>query len=67
MIRCHNKNPEKVEESKMSDEQEYENKGPILETQISLSKDRKYVIHRTIITDIKPVKYMEKVLESKEE
>ena len=38
---------------------------PIVETQLSMSKDRKYVIHKTIITDIKPVKYWEKVVESK--
>ena len=41
---------------------EYENK-PIVETQLSMSKDKKYVIHKTIITDIKPVKYWEKVME----
>ena len=35
---------------------------PIVETQISKSKDGKYVIHRTIITDIKPIKYYEKVM-----
>ncbi len=42
---------------------EYNNQ-PKLETQICLSKDGKYVIHRTIITDIKPIAYMEKVLGS---
>ena len=41
---------------------EYENK-PIVETQLSMSNDKKYVIHKTIITDIKPVKYWEKVME----
>ena len=41
-----------------------ENK-PILETRISMSRDGKYVIHRTVITDIKPVKYYRKVLEEK--
>lgn len=41
---------------------EQENK-PILETQVSKSKDGKFVIHRTVITDIKPVAYFEKVLE----
>ena len=35
---------------------------PILETQISKSEDGKWIIHRTIITDIKPVSYFEKVL-----
>lgn len=43
---------------------EFENK-PIVETQLSMSKDRKYVIHKTVITDIKPVKYIQKVLEEK--
>jgi len=40
---------------------------PIIETQIRLSKDEKFVIHRTVIIDIKPVKYYEKVMEKKEE
>ncbi|MBU0460654.1 MAG: hypothetical protein KJ771_07665 [Nanoarchaeota archaeon] len=44
---------------------EHENK-PIVETQVMKNKDGKYVIHKTIITDIKPVKYYEKVFESKE-
>jgi len=39
---------------------------PILETQIGKSKDGKYIIHRTIVTDIKPVGYFEKVLEKKD-
>ena len=34
---------------------------PIIETRISLSKDRRYVIHRTEIVDIKPTSYWEKV------
>lgn len=38
---------------------------PLLETQISTSRDGKYVIHRTVITDIKPIKYYQKVLEEK--
>lgn len=45
---------------------QFENK-PIVETQLSKSKDGKYVLHRTIITDIKPVKYYEKVMEKKGE
>jgi len=40
---------------------------PILETHISKSKDGKYIIHKTVITDIKPVKYFEKIMEKKEE
>ena len=42
------------------------NKQPILETQITLSEDKKWVIHRTVITDIKPVSYLQKVLTKKE-
>ena len=34
---------------------------PIIETRISMSKDRRYVIHRTEIVDIKPTSYWEKV------
>lgn len=41
----------------MDNETENKNKGPIVETKLSKSKDGKYVIHRTIITDIKPLKY----------
>ena len=39
-------------------------RAPIIETQISKSKDGRWILHRTIITDIKPVKYFEKVLAS---
>lgn len=35
---------------------------PVLETQISKSQDSKWIVHKTIITDIKPVAYIEKVL-----
>ena len=34
---------------------------PIIETRVSLSKDRRYVIHRTEIVDIKPASYWDKV------
>lgn len=40
---------------------------PIVETKLGVSKDGKYVIHKTVITDIKPVKYWEKVVEGKGE
>ena len=40
-----------------------ETKGPLVETRIAMSEDKKWVIHQTIITDIKPVNYMKKVLE----
>ena len=39
------------------------NRQPILETSIGLSEDGKWVIHTTKIVDLKPVKYLEKVLE----
>mgnify|MGYP001335231335 CR=1 FL=1 len=39
------------------------NKQPILENQITKSEDGKWIIHKTIITDIKPVSYFEKVLD----
>ena len=44
-------------------ENEFEEKGPVVETQVTKSKDGKYLIHRTIITDIKPVTYYKKVFE----
>jgi hypothetical protein len=37
---------------------------PITETQISKSKDGRWIIHKTIITDIKPVTYYEQVMKS---
>jgi hypothetical protein len=39
---------------------------PIIETHISKSKDGKYIIHKTVITDIKPVAYYEKVFAGSE-
>ena len=36
---------------------------PIIESRISKSKDGQFVIHRTIITDIKPINYYKAVLE----
>ncbi|MCD6464465.1 hypothetical protein J7L02_03020 [Candidatus Woesearchaeota archaeon] len=38
------------------------NKQPIVETVIARSEDGKWLVHKTIITDIKPVTYYEKVL-----
>lgn len=39
-------------------------KMPIVETKINTSKDGKYIVHRTMITDIKPKEYYSKVLEN---
>lgn len=41
------------------------NKQPILETSIQLSEDKKWIVYKTIITEIKPVSYLQKVLGSK--
>jgi len=35
---------------------------PVLETQVVKSQDGKWIVHKTIITDIKPVAYFVKVL-----
>lgn len=37
---------------------------PRVETEIAVSKDGRYIIHRTIITDIKPARYWSKVVEN---
>lgn len=39
-------------------------KMPIVETKINTSKDGKYIVHKTMITDIKPKEYYSKVLEN---
>jgi hypothetical protein len=44
--------PKKIEEL---------NQQPILETFMQVSEDGKWFIHKTVITDIKPRKYMDKV------
>ena len=41
-------------------------KQPIIESKYFLSEDKKYLVHKTITTDIKPLAYMEKVLIGKE-
>jgi len=39
-------------------------RAPILETQVIKSKDGRWLIHKTIVTDIRSIKYFEKVLGS---
>jgi len=39
------------------------NKMPIIETKINVSNDGKWIVHRTVIIDIKPRKFWDKVLE----
>lgn len=36
---------------------------PIIESKTQKSKNGDYIVHRTIITDIKPIGYYKKVLE----
>ena len=40
------------------------NKMPIVETSTRLSEDGRWILHRTTITDLKPVSYLRKVLKS---
>jgi len=40
---------------------------PIVESKVLKSKDGKFVIHKTIITDIKPTTYYDAVLEKSSE
>ena len=42
------------------------NRMPIIEASISKSDDGRWVIHRTTITSIKPVKYYQKMLEAED-
>ena len=41
-------------------------KQPIIENSVFRSEDGKWIIHKTTITDIKPVSYFEKVLQNVE-
>jgi len=43
------------------------NKQPIVETSIAKSEEGKWLIHKTTITDLKPMSYMEKVMSSQSE
>ncbi|MFP4119021.1 MAG: hypothetical protein ACLFTH_03115 [Candidatus Woesearchaeota archaeon] len=47
-----------------SKKEEQLRKMPNVESVFSKSKDGKYLIHRTIITTVRPVEYFEKVLDS---
>ena len=42
------------------------NKMPIVETSVGKTEDGKWIVHKTTITDIKPVSYMEKVMNGKQ-
>lgn len=43
-------------------EREYKN-APIVECKIQKSQDGRYIIHKTIFVDIKPIKYYDRVME----
>jgi len=55
-----NKEENKKEEG---EETKYADNKPIVEYNIRLSKDNKYLIHQTTLTTIKPVNFIKKVLE----
>ncbi|MBN1275039.1 hypothetical protein JXA12_02005 [Candidatus Woesearchaeota archaeon] len=42
-------------------------KMPVIESRLSKSKDGKYLIHRTVITHVRPVAYYKAVLEDAEQ
>ena len=42
------------------------NKMPIVETSVGKTEDGKWIVHKTTITDIKPISYMEKVMNGKQ-
>jgi len=48
---------------KQTNQEDTTQKGPILKTNIRKSNDGKWLIHETIIIDIKPITYFEKVLQ----
>ena len=56
------KKQEKQENQLTSTKVDQLNRQPVIETQTKLSDDKKWVIHRTVITDIKPMSYMKKVM-----
>lgn len=48
----------------MSEKQEQRIKRmPVIETQVRKSKDGKYLLHRTVITHIRPMAYYQAILE----
>lgn len=61
-----NKEQNEIKESQKSETQsktKFEEKPPILSRSISLSKDRKWLIVKTIRTDIIHMNYMDKILQ----
>jgi len=56
-------NQKTITQKEDNNENLFQNKGPILKTNIRRSNDGKWLIHETIITDIKPITYFEKVFQ----
>jgi hypothetical protein len=54
-----------MENEKTNSERTEFSKQSIVESFVSLSADKKWVLHKTVITDIKPVSYLQKVLAGK--
>ena len=46
------------------EKKEYRKNVPELETRVRLSQDRKWVISQTVLTDIRPATYFERMLVS---
>lgn len=42
------------------------NRQPKIETKMYLTKDKKWLVHKTIITDFKPSTYVEQMVEKKD-
>jgi len=55
-----------MEENKETQKDINFNNQPIVETKMSVSKDGNWFIHKTIITDIKPMTYMDAVFKDKQ-
>lgn len=55
---------ENMPEELMPTKIEQLNKMPIVESNVMKSDDGKWVIHKTTITSIKPIKYYQKMLEN---
>lgn len=61
--KTYKKNPAAEAKIKEHNEEKLD-KMPLIESNIFKSKSGDYVIHRTVITDIRPTSYYEKVMES---
>lgn len=47
--------------------EKFQKNTPILESRVFKSKDGKFLVHKTTITDIKPVTYYDAVMEGQSE